>query len=285
MHVQKAFLASTLMAGAFCATVAGWDTIVAQLNHPGATEFVPQLSAPVIIDDYINMQIVANHCDGTNETVVLSPGVIPRYPVGTAGMDFFVARAEGLTWSVHVFNHAASGRLGFCFRGLAGANICSFEINALQSANLVFDRSLPGPGTHGSSWGSDAPVVNYGYGSGWPGNSDYVIHIDQVEIPGQPPQRDTYARMAIEFVGGPHDLNDVLSFTIDMDIVADRPGDDPGPNDDPDNPADLNRDGVVDGADLAFLLGAWGSNDPDADINGDGIVDGRDLAELLGQWG
>jgi glucose/arabinose dehydrogenase len=53
-------------------------------------------------------------------------------------------------------------------------------------------------------------------------------------------------------------------------------------------------DGAVDGADLAFLLGAWGNNPGSpADIvtsatfqlPPDGVVDGADLAILLGAWG
>ena len=47
---------------------------------------------------------------------------------------------------------------------------------------------------------------------------------------------------------------------------------------------DINGDGEVNGQDLAQLLGAWGSDDPDADLNGDGLVNGQDLAELLGSW-
>ncbi|MBX3355698.1 MAG: hypothetical protein KF724_08370 [Phycisphaeraceae bacterium] len=49
---------------------------------------------------------------------------------------------------------------------------------------------------------------------------------------------------------------------------------------------DLNGDGVVNGADLAILLGSWGAAPPGtiADLNGDGVVDGADLALLLGQW-
>ena len=48
--------------------------------------------------------------------------------------------------------------------------------------------------------------------------------------------------------------------------------------------ADLNADGVIDGADLGALLGDWGQ--PGAtDLNGDGVTDGADLGLLLGQWG
>ena len=50
------------------------------------------------------------------------------------------------------------------------------------------------------------------------------------------------------------------------------------------NPADLNGDGVVNGADLATLLTQWGTNGP-ADLNNDGVVNGADLATLLTNWG
>ncbi len=55
--------------------------------------------------------------------------------------------------------------------------------------------------------------------------------------------------------------------------------------DDPPN-ADLNGDGVVDGADLGLLLSAWGPCDGCvADLNGDGLVNGADLGLLLNAWG
>ncbi|MFZ9690519.1 MAG: hypothetical protein ACO3EP_00650 [Phycisphaerales bacterium] len=47
---------------------------------------------------------------------------------------------------------------------------------------------------------------------------------------------------------------------------------------------DLNADGIVNGADLSILLGAWGSSDPIADLSGDGEVGGADLSILLGNW-
>lgn len=48
---------------------------------------------------------------------------------------------------------------------------------------------------------------------------------------------------------------------------------------------DLNDDGVINGADLTILLGAWGTSDPVADLNDDGAVNGADLTILLGAWG
>jgi len=53
---------------------------------------------------------------------------------------------------------------------------------------------------------------------------------------------------------------------------------------------DLNSDGVVNGADLGLLLGAWGACPGDVpgcvgDLNIDGVVNGADLGLLLGAWG
>ena len=48
-------------------------------------------------------------------------------------------------------------------------------------------------------------------------------------------------------------------------------------------PGDLNHDGMVDAADLASLLGAWGS--AAGDLNADGTTNAADLSILLGYWG
>lgn len=57
----------------------------------------------------------------------------------------------------------------------------------------------------------------------------------------------------------------------------------------PQQPGDLNGDGVVDVSDLLILLGAWGACSPGkpcpADLNGSGSVDVSDLLILLGNWG
>jgi hypothetical protein len=48
--------------------------------------------------------------------------------------------------------------------------------------------------------------------------------------------------------------------------------------------ADLNLDGIVNAADLALLLGAWGPCTGAADLTNDGSIDGADLGDLLGAW-
>ena len=47
--------------------------------------------------------------------------------------------------------------------------------------------------------------------------------------------------------------------------------------------ADLNGDGVVDGADFGLMLSLWGSPGI-ADLNGDGTTDGSDIGLLLVEW-
>ena len=55
--------------------------------------------------------------------------------------------------------------------------------------------------------------------------------------------------------------------------------------DTPDCLGDIDGNSVVNGVDLAFVLGAWASSDAAADVSGDGTVDGMDLAIVLGAWG
>jgi len=52
----------------------------------------------------------------------------------------------------------------------------------------------------------------------------------------------------------------------------------------PENPADLDGDGVVGASDLALLIGQWGQVGTSADFAGDG-VGADDLAFLIGAWG
>ena len=55
--------------------------------------------------------------------------------------------------------------------------------------------------------------------------------------------------------------------------------------DGPGIPGDIDGDGDVDPADLALLLGAWGSSDEAADLDMDGVVGPADLSIVLANWG
>lgn len=79
-------------------------------------------------------------------------------------------------------------------------------------------------------------------------------------------------------VDGPSVINQPVPLYVEFDDVWFIPAGAPS------DPADLNGDGVVDGADLGILLSAWGQEGP-GDLNGDGTVDGADLGLLLAAWG
>ncbi|HMN95261.1 MAG TPA: hypothetical protein PKC43_03490 [Phycisphaerales bacterium] len=72
---------------------------------------------------------------------------------------------------------------------------------------------------------------------------------------------------------------------FDVAIGLDSPGaTNPATCDGTPCPADLDGDGVVNGADLGILLGNWGVGGL-GDLDGNGVVDGADLGLLLGSWG
>ena len=50
-------------------------------------------------------------------------------------------------------------------------------------------------------------------------------------------------------------------------------------------PGDFDNNESVDGADVARLLGSWGSDDSEFDLDGEGSINGADLSILLGNWG
>jgi hypothetical protein len=49
-------------------------------------------------------------------------------------------------------------------------------------------------------------------------------------------------------------------------------------------PADLNRDGGVDGTDVGSFFAGWEAGEPSTDLNGDGAVDGQDVQEFFTHW-
>ena len=53
---------------------------------------------------------------------------------------------------------------------------------------------------------------------------------------------------------------------------------------DPACPADFNRDGGVDGADVEAFFAAWEAAEPDADVNQDGGIDGGDVGGFFEAW-
>jgi hypothetical protein len=96
---------------------------------------------------------------------------------------------------------------------------------------------------------------------------------------GQPPftsllTLDLVSGVTYYFAVGGYSATQVGPFTIEIT----------GPSAPPSCFADINLDGIVNGADLGLLLGNWGATGT-GDLNNDGIVNGADLGLLLGAFG
>ena len=99
---------------------------------------------------------------------------------------------------------------------------------------------------------------------------------------GLPLTQDLVAGQTYHLVVGSYSAT---SGAVSGSLVIDGPTQPP-----PSCLGDLNLDGVVNGADLGLLLGAWGACPGDVpgclgDLNIDGVVNGADLGLLLGAWG
>jgi len=119
---------------------------------------------------------------------------------------------------------------------------------------------------------------------GIPANAGYQLRASGATVPGQ--SSNTFIRLSCADAAEAYVLAETLGATFTaqwrVDINGNATTCEGGPQ-----PCigDLNADGVVNGADLGLLLGAWGTANPVADINGDGTVNGADLGLLLGAWG
>jgi hypothetical protein len=149
----------------------------------------------------------------------------------------------------------------------------------------------------GNGYGNPAFPVNGADGCGEPGSLG-TISVDYFhsKLNGEELYETGVAPAAVSDIGG---FTFAWGFQIDGDTNADGSNDGANnfnscgfiatftpieSNPCPDCP-DLNGDCIVDGADLASLLGAWGANSSPADFDDSGSVDGADLAALLGSWG
>ncbi len=114
------------------------------------------------------------------------------------------------------------------------------------------------------------PSAGYAGDVGWTGNPDFNIsaaHIAWVRITPFDEGRDLWVDETVPNLAwaGPDDYPETI------DPIEGIEG-------------DLDGDGLVDGTDLARLLGSWGTTNEQADIDGSGTVDGADLARLLANW-
>jgi hypothetical protein len=159
------------------------------------------------------------------------------------------------------------------------------EDYAAASAGVVYDRTTGAAVQLGSS-------VGVAYTNSASAISAVGI-VGKMNTDGTVASKTTFASDATtkyRFAAAPCSTGSILAWQANAggasDVYVSRVNSD-GTIGNPVVIGDLNGDGIVDGSDLAALLGAWGTcpgSPCPADLNGDGTVDGSDLAALLGHW-
>ena len=112
------------------------------------------------------------------------------------------------------------------------------------------------------------PSAGYAGDVGWTGNPNFdttAAHIAWVRITPFDSPRDRWVDETVPNLA----WADPVEYPSGIEI----------------EPADLDGDGVVGGADLAILLAKWNTSDAEGDLDGSGRVDGADLTQLLAAWG
>ena len=189
---------------------------------------------------------------------------------------------------------AAARELGADLASIAGIGENAFVFDVVRASGLSAGRACIGGRRCGGCewrWVDGTSWEFEPWGAGEPGNPGDV-HVEMFISIGTPSKwADVW-----DFDGSERAY--VVEWSADCDgdgtvdfgqiLRGDRP--DLNANGVPDGCecyADLNGDGVVQGADLGIMLASWGSVQAGvaADINRDGAVDGTDLGLLLSGWG
>lgn len=293
---------------------ATWTPIASGLADSGAYPWV----VPAGASDSARIQVVVHATDGATVAAVSapyrqSPGTATVYDFASnAGVDRFATGHQTATWGLQV-----SGKIT-----PVGVALTPAQYAALATSNATGGNSDPnryisptvvssGEATHLFRFDlAEDPATIDEIHIQWEG---YADNCTQVELYIWDHAQSQWGdgngligqnRFATSFAGNRDDVlnaflrSDIENYlddsgTLRVLIYGQRSGDETFHDDvkvtvkqAASCAADLSGDGVVDGADLASVLAAWGPCDECvADLNGDGLVDGADLAQLLAAWG
>ncbi len=268
------------------------NNILVRNNYDeGGTDFaaVPRTSAHTVIRRQVQDRIDASADLENGNTyysaTATSPSLAVLNPVGTpSGADIFYTcmrcnrqtppqlldqGSEVHRWGVGLY-------ASFAQLGLQAAD----DIDAL----MVFDREADGVFNHADlvlfSLAPGSPTLNDGLGILSPAPAAHVLGV----TPGGAPTVFIAAEQL--GLGTPGDNVDALELLLCEDSVS-CAQQHAIQEQELQCIGDLNDDGLVNGSDLAVLLGSWGPCPPPcaSDLTGDGLVLADDLAALLGAWG
>ncbi len=229
-----------------------------------------------------------------------------RVEDGGNGHWYQLVAAQGVSWSTAL---SQSQGLGGSLATLVTPAENGFVVTSFQGALARYPwiglKQSPSGAEPASGWGwiSGEPLSWTNWSPSEP-NGDGVTFADEANLwlvaePGRP--LGTWNDWT---TGGPNgflvewsadcnadgivDYGQILNGTFD-DLNANGVPDccDAGESCTP-CPGDVNDSGIVNGTDIAIILGAWGTSGgkfPSSDTDGNGIVDAVDLAVVLGGWG
>ncbi len=134
-----------------------------------------------------------------------------------------------------------------------------------QSADGFSFTSVTVIGVNGPVFSGGIPISNLG-GGGAPAGADFwgIVSIDNPIVSITISEGDSDSQFPDCNIG-----YDTFRFFPIADCIGD---------------ADVNGDGIVNGADLGLLLAAWETDECETDLNGDGTTNGADLGLLLAEW-
>lgn len=216
-----------------------------------------------------------------------STGGNPTWYLRTSGLDTFAPQLRTTGQSVFTGNYYAlrMARLG------VDVNTFAVDFSAAERPlSLILVSNNQTPGNPNDDWGAyflgpDIPVPGDGWQSFtydipyWVTGAAMPAGWTGIQFGGSSPAPNwgtliTDVDQVVFFYGNPEFFFIFQMWTVGADNIQYLR-----------RIADLNGDGVVDGNDLAILLGSWGPCPGcPADFNHDGVVDGSDLAVLLGSW-
>lgn len=241
----------------------GWGTVAVDLDQDGWLDIVEVNGRPGNVEFTGEQEYVfRNLGDGAFEEVAL-----------TAGLTF---KAEGKSCSYVDYDRDGDMDLAITFNGSLVKLYANESPDAGSWLHLTFDNGdnpLIAPNGFGARVtaivGEQAYVRYQDGGPNFNGTSELCTHFGFGEA-------TVVDQLIVRWPRGY--VTHLENVAVDQHLVIEAP-----------SLHDFDGSGLVDGADIAVVLGMWGnlgtSGDRRADTNNDGTVDGADIAGVLGAWG
>jgi len=282
--------------GAFCLNTSSLTRVLSIFNSSSAAQ-------TYIVTANGATSVPGHNCNGpvmTPANFTITPAVLTVGPNSSAPVTITIARPAGLDpgeascYAVTILK-AREDESFSCYGSVSRTNqwcfsngdgtiltvppnetmLMSFDVENTgdDDGYIEYKLALTGPGAGAARIGGANPGTPVYGQNKMPVGSSTQLEVEVTFVEYVP-----FATATLLVTGDENndcDSSEVLASQSFLSVPTSTP---------PACPGDIYSDGVVNGADLAIVLGSWGTSGP-ADLNGDGIVDGADVAVILGNWG